>query len=216
MSLSSRESLSELVRGSKGVVPLAETGPVRGSKGVVPLAGTGLVRGFKGAAALLLAVGLLLVTAACGTDAQTLQPYTPAEGVNLDVGDPADQTKVVHVRNLLIISKAPGQGVLSATIVTDGRDQLTRVTGNAIKVDGTPGAPFTARLANTVSFANGAQIVLTDGAPIAVNSPDLAAGLSANVTLQFRNAGEATAVVPVVDGNEPQYATISPAPTPSA
>ena len=185
MSVSSRASLSRLVRGSKGV------------------------------AALLLAAGLLLATGACGRDAQTLQPYTPGEGINLDVGDPADQTKVVHVRNLLIISKAPGQGVLSATIVTDGRDQLAGVTGNAIKVDGTAGAPFTANLANTVSFANGAQIVLTDGSPITVNSPDLAAGLSANVTLQFRNAGEATAVVPVVDGNEPQYATISPAPTPS-
>jgi hypothetical protein len=35
------------------------------------------------------------------------------------------------------------------------------------------------------------------------------------VTLVFRNAGQASAVVPVVDGNEPQYATVSPAPTPS-
>jgi hypothetical protein len=175
----------------------------------------GLLRGFKGIAALLLAVGLLLTTGACGTDAQTLRPYTPAEGINLDVGNPLDPKSVVYVRNLLIISKAPGRGVLSATLLTDGRDQLTEVTGTAIKVDGTVGAPFSASLANTVSLANGAPIVLTDGTPIAVNSPDLAAGLSANVTLQFRNAGEATAVVPVVDGNEPQYATISPAPTPS-
>jgi hypothetical protein len=188
---------------------------VRGSKGVAPLASTRLIGGVRGVAALLLAVGLLLATGACGTDAQTLRPYTPGEGINLDVGNPADPNKVVYVRNLLIISKAPGQGVLSATIVTYGRDELTGVTGTPIKVDGTVGAPFTARLTNTVSFANGAPIVLTDGSPIAVNSPDLAAGLSANVTLQFRNAGEAKAVVPVVDGNEPQYATISPAPTPS-
>jgi hypothetical protein len=188
---------------------------VRGSKGVAPLASTRLIGGVRGVAALLLAVGLLLATGACGTDAQTLRPYTPGEGINLDVGNPADPNKVVYVRNLLIISKAPGQGVLSATIVTYGRDELTGVTGTPIKVDGTAGAPFTARLTNTVSFANGAPIVLTDGSPIAVNSPDLAAGLSAAVTLQFRNAGEAKAVVPVVDGNEPQYATISPAPTPS-
>jgi hypothetical protein len=175
----------------------------RGSKGVVR----------RGAVALLLATGLLFATGACGTGAQTLRPYTPAEGINLDVGNPADFKNVVHVRNLLIISKTPGQGVLSATIVTDGRDELTGVTGSAIKIDGTVGAPFTATSTNTVSFANGAPIVLTDGAPIAVNSPDLAAGLTANVTLQFRNAGEASAVVPVVDGNEAQYATISPAPT---
>ena len=52
-----------------------------------------LFRGFRGAAtALLLTMGLLLGTAACGNNAQTLQPYTPAEGINLDVGNPADQS----------------------------------------------------------------------------------------------------------------------------
>ena len=61
-------------------------------------------------AALLVSLGLLLPVGACGIDAQTLQPYTPAEGVNVDVGDPADARSVVHVRNLLIISKAPGSG----------------------------------------------------------------------------------------------------------
>ena len=141
---------------------------------------------------MLLAVGLLLTTGACGTDAQTLRPYTPADGINLDVGNPSDAATVVHVRNLLIISRAPGQGVLSATLMTYGRDQLTGVTGTAIKVDSTTGSPFTATLTNTVSFANGAPILLTDGSPIVVNSPDLAAGLTANVTLQFKNAGEAT------------------------
>jgi hypothetical protein len=176
---------------------------------------TGLVGRCRATAGVLLALGLLLATGACGTGAQTLRPYTPAEGVNLDVGAPADARNVVHVRNLLIISKARGQGLLSATMVTYGRDQLTGVTGNAIKIDGTDGAPFTAALTNTVSFANGAPIVLTDGTPIAVNSPDLMAGLTAKVTLQFRNAGQATAVVPVVDGNEPDYATITPAATPS-
>ena len=173
-----------------------------------------LVRGFRGAAtALLLTMGLLLGTAACGNNAQTLQPYTPAEGVNLDVGNPADQRSVVHVRNLLIISKSRGQGVLSATLVTYGRDELTGVTGSAIKVGGTVGAPFTATLTSPVSFANGTPIVLTDGSPIVLRSADLAAGLTANVTLQFQTAGEATAIIPVVDGNEPQYATIKPAPS---
>ena len=42
------------------------------------------------------------------------------------------------------------------------------------------------------------------------------AGLDAVVTLAFQNAGEATLRVPVVDGNEPQYATLKPTPTPSA
>ena len=59
------------------------------------------------------------------------------------------------------------------------------------------------------------MVVLTDGPPITVKSPDIEAGLSATLTLTFESAGEATVKVPIVDGNEPHYATISPAPTPS-
>jgi hypothetical protein len=171
------------------------------------------VRG-RGLLALLAALSLVLVVGACGTDAQTLRPYTPAEGVNVDVGDPSDPKSVVHVRNLLVISKAPGSGVLSASLVTDGRDQLTGVTGYAIKFDGSEGAPLTVTVSNTVSIANGAQVVLTDQA-IGVRSADLAPGGTANMTLTFANAGAVTVVVPVVDGNEPQYASIGPASTPS-
>jgi hypothetical protein len=210
VSVSGRAGHNTLVRRSTGVVSVAVTPTSRRrSEGVGPLT---LTR----AAALLLTVGLVLVTGACGRNAQVLRPYTPAEGVNLDVGNRADPKSVVHVRNLLVIAKAPGQGVLSATIVTDGRDELTAVTGNAIKVDGSAGASFTATLKNTVSFANGTPIVLTDGSPITLRSADLAPGLTANLKLQFQNAGEATAVVPVADGNEPQYASITPAPLPSA
>jgi len=176
---------------------------------------SGQVRGLRSAAAMLVALGLLLVTAACGNDAQTLQPYTPAEGVNVDVGDPAMVRQVVHVRNLLIISRTEGQGVVSATIVTDDRDELTALSGVPIKVDGTEGAPFTATLSQTVSFGNGAQIVLTDRPLITVTSPDLVAGRSSSVTMQFEKAGEVTVLVPIVDGNEPQYATISPSPAPA-
>ena len=56
-------------------------------------------------------------------------------------------------------------------------------------------------------------MVLTDQAPITVKSPDLMAGLDAIVTLAFQNAGEVTVRVPVVDGNEAQYATLKPTPT---
>lgn len=170
--------------------------------------------GLRALAALLLSLGLLL-TGACGNDDQTLRPYTPAEGVNIDVGDPADVENQVYVRNLLIISNAPGVGIISGSLVTDGRDQLSGISGVPIKADGSEGAPFTATLSNTVSIANGAMVVLTDGAPITVRSPDLLAGLTARLTLTFAKAGEANVIVPVMDGNEPQYATISPEPTPS-
>ncbi|MGH3340799.1 MAG: hypothetical protein ACRDPL_18475, partial [Propionibacteriaceae bacterium] len=92
------------------------------------------VLALRGGTSLLLVIGLLLVSAACGQDVQTNRPYTPGEGVNVDVGDPANPDKVVHVRNLLIISWEPGQGVVSASIVTDDRDALTAVSGTPIKV----------------------------------------------------------------------------------
>lgn len=173
------------------------------------------VRGRRGLVALVLAAGLLLATAACGNDAQTLRPYTPAEGVNVDVGA-GDTLRVVHVRNLLIICATPGTGVLSASIVTDGRDELTGVTGSSFKSDGSPGAAITTKLTDSVTFANGAQIVLTDRAPITLVGADLAPGLTATLTLAFANAGDVTVIAPVVDGAEPQYASISPAATPSA
>jgi hypothetical protein len=162
---------------------------------------------------LLLVIGLLLVSGACGQDVQTNRPYTPGEGINIDVGDPANPDKVVHVRNLLLISWGPGEAVVSASIVTDDRDALTAISGTPIKVDGTEGAPFTATIPNTVSLANGQLVVLTDQAPITVKSPDLMVGPHAVVTLAFQNAGEATVRVPVVDGNEAQYATLRPTPT---
>ncbi|HLL63245.1 MAG TPA: hypothetical protein VK401_09360 [Propionibacteriaceae bacterium] len=178
---------------------------------------SGSARGVRARAlaGFLAVLGLVLVVGACGTDAQTLKPYTPAEGVNFDVGDSYDPERVVHVRNLLIISKQPGSGILSASLVTDGRDQLTGISGFAIKPDGSQGAPLRVTLTNTVSIANRAQIVLTDQTPISVTSADLAPGLTASMTLTFANAGEHTVIVPVVDGNEPEYQSISPAPTPS-
>jgi hypothetical protein len=213
VSVSGRAGRFPLVRRSQADPRYAATALAPRSTEAAALVGP---RRRRTAVAVLLGLGLLLVTGACGRGAQTLQPYTPAEGVNFDVGNRADPKSVVHVRNLLIISKAPGQGILSATIVTNGRDELTGVTGNAIKSDGSAGAPFTATLTNTVSFANGAPIVLTDGSPIVLRSADLAPGLTANVTLQFRNAGQATALVTVVDGNEPQFSSISPSAEPSA
>ena len=122
--------------------------------------------GLAGGASLLLVIGLLLVSGACGQNVQTTRPYTPGEGVNVDVGDPAMPDKVVHVRNLAIISFAPGEGILSGSIVTADRDALTAVSGTPLKVDGTEGAPFTATIPNTVSVANNALVVLTDQAPI--------------------------------------------------
>ena len=84
---------------------------------------TGHVR-VAAAAAVLLA---LVPVAACGRNAQTLRPYTPAEGVNFDVGDMAVPDSVIHVRNLLVISRSAGTGIVSATMVTSGGSLAAKV-----------------------------------------------------------------------------------------
>lgn len=169
-------------------------------------------------AALFLVLGLLLVGTACGRNAQTLRPYTPGEGVNADVGDPADPTMVVHVRNLVVIAKEGGQGVLSASMVTGGQDSLVGVSGNAVKGDGSQGAPLNATLSTPVALAPSTLVVLASdpATVITVRSADLAPGLVAVVTLQFEKAGEVTLRAPVVDGAEAQYASIAPSAAPSA
>jgi hypothetical protein len=167
-------------------------------------------------AALLVVLGLFLSTAACGMNVQTSKPYTPAEGTNIDVGGQSgDSHDIVHVRNLLIISRAPGQGILSGSLICDNSDALTGVTGVPYKVNGADGAPFTATLGSPVPVAGRTLVVLTGVPLIILDSADIAPGLDATVTLQFKKAGTATLRVPVMDGNEPQYKSITPSPSPT-
>jgi hypothetical protein len=163
-------------------------------------------------AAVLLVTLSVAVTTACGMSAQTSKPYTPSEGINIDVGGYAG----VKVRNLLILSRADGEGYLSGTLVSQQRNSLTAVSGKAIKADGTDGAPITATIPQQVSLGNGLVVVLTSQQLIVLKSPDLKAGLTAQLTLEFSEAGQATVLVPVVDAKEPPYSTISPEPTPQA
>ncbi len=170
-------------------------------------------------AGLALASGLLLVVSACGFDAQTLAPYTPAAGVNVNVGDgPNGQAaaSTIQVRGLLILSSEAGQGFLSGSLYTQGSDALTGVSGYAIKPDGSQGAPIVATISDPVMVTNGNLVVLTDRQPITLTSSDLAPGLSANLTLTFADAGAEQVLVPIGDATVPPYNTISPSPSPSA
>jgi hypothetical protein len=167
------------------------------------------------AAATLAAV---LPAVGCGTGAQTLRPYTPSEGVNFDVGDQTVPDSVIHVRNLLIISRSAGTGIVSATMVTSGRDTLTGISGVPYRPDSSKGSAFTATLPGPLLLTNNAQVVLTDEQPLITISgaSGLAAGLDADVTLQFGKAGSVTTRTTVVDGNLPPYTGITPSASPSA
>lgn len=168
-------------------------------------------RRFPAVAALLAVLGLLVGAAACGRDVQTMQPYTPAEGVNFDVGNPS-----VQVRNLMILSREKGSGFLSASLSASERDALTSVAGKPIKIDGSAGTPLTVTQPDPIAVGSGALVVLTDRSLINVSSPDLIVGGVAELTLMFSTAGSITVRVPVVDANQPAYKSISPSPSPSA
>ena len=64
------------------------------------------------------------------------------------------------------------------------------------------------------ALGNGALVVLTDRPLITVSSADLVAGLDGRGDAEFSTAGVDHVRVPVVDGNQQQYATISPTPGP--
>ncbi len=85
-----------------------------------------------------LCIPLALALTGCGMNAQTLQPYTPAEGVNSTSGP-------VMVRNLLIVADNTGRGVVSASVATYTGDTLTGVTGTPQKSDGSLSARRTRR-----------------------------------------------------------------------
>jgi hypothetical protein len=166
--------------------------------------------GIRGLTAVLATV-LLLCAAACGFDVQTNRPYTPAQGVNDNVGDP-----VVQVRNLMVLSRENGIGYLSATLTAADRDALVTVAGKPVKADYSDGTPFQVTLPDPVGLAPGAVVILTQRPLIQLKSADLVVGIEAEVTLTFSNAGTLTRRVPVVNADEQPYATISPSAAPSS
>lgn len=160
----------------------------------------------RGARTVVAGVGLALLLAGCGFNAQTLQPYTPAHGVNVDAGS-------IKVRNLLLVSDTTGNGIVSASLVSSESDQLTQVTGTPNKADGSPGAPLTVSSAGQITLNPNQLVVLTAPSPaITVSSPDLQPGMTAELSLTFASGTTAEATAPVMSFNDPIYATVTPSP----
>ncbi len=158
------------------------------------------------AAALLLSMGLTVVLAGCGFNAATNAPYTPSDGTNADIGDGG----TLKIRNLVIISRAEGEGIVSASLIGNADDQLTSVSVTPTKVDGSAAPAVSTAPAAPLQLGGGNLIVLTNQAPLTVTAPDLVAGLSASVTMTFAKAGPVTLNCPVVDGTIPPWSQITP------
>ena len=144
---------------------------------------------------LAVACGMVtLLAASCGFDVQTLQPYTPAMGINVEVGT----DRQVLVRNLMIVTDDGGTGVVSATLYAEPEsDALVAVAATADALDG-DGAPLTATVEDPVPVPADGFVVLTDLPPITVTGPGLRPGMSARITLTFAQAGTVTTHVPIM------------------
>lgn len=162
---------------------------------------------------------LVLGLSACGFDAQTLQPYQPADGVDVNVAVGANGNPDAHtikVRGLMILAKSDTEGFLSATLTAASDDQLTGVTGTTLTPDDSEGAPLTVTLPGPVSLTAGSPVVLVDHEAITVKADKLRAGLNARLTLTFAQAGSQQVTVPIVDGNNSTYQSVSPSAAPSS
>lgn len=152
------------------------------------------------------AVAAALSLTGCGFNAQTLQTYTPAHGVNVD-------HEALKVRNLLVIADASGQGVVSASLVSQKGDTLQSVSGNAIKADGTDGGALTVTAA-PVELPAGKLVVLTEQTPrLTVSSPELKPGLTARLKLTYASGQATDLQVPVRGADEEMYAGAVGTPT---
>ncbi|WP_147264049.1 hypothetical protein [Desertihabitans brevis] len=184
---------------------MPNTVPTRVPSGPRPASGArrGPRRWSRAVAAGVLALGLATGVSACGFGAQTLQPYTPAAGVNVDVPEDA-RMPLVNVRDLRIISQAEGSGFLSATLVASDVDQLVSVSGQTFGPDGQPTGPLGIELAQPVDLGPAQNpLVLADQQPrLAATGDGVVPGLTAEVTLTFASAGEATLTIPITNAED--------------
>ncbi len=157
-------------------------------------------------------LGAALALTGCGMDAQTLQPYTPAQGVNADDGG-------IKVRNLLVVADGHGNGLLSGALTATKADSLVKVSGTALKPNGSDAGALT--FTGGPVAVNASLAVLSSSAtPFRTNAATLVPGLTARLSLTYASGAQTTLVVPVVSSSNPIYtplaSAVTPSPTPSA
>jgi hypothetical protein len=154
------------------------------------------------AAAVLTLAGLLSGCGA-GFDATSAKAYAPSDGIMADTGD-------LRILNALVVASASySSGVVVATIANDGTkaDKLTSMTSPDGTVDLTGDGTIPA--GGAVSLSAGSELSAT------ISSLTSLPGETITLHLRFSRADPVTIHTIVVPSTGP-YATITPAPTPSA
>ena len=153
-------------------------------------------------------VAATMLLTGCGFNAQTLQPYTPAHGVNVDAGP-------IKVRNLVLVSDGAGTNVVSASVLSPVDDRLTDIQVVPILAGGDSGTPLDVSTAAPIRLPANQLVVLTDPDPLVEASGDLTPGLTARVTLGFASGAQADTIAPIQSFDNSIYSTLSPRPAPS-
>lgn len=161
----------------------------------------------------VLAGAAATILAGCATP-QTLVPYTQAAGVNngpnADNPDPGDD-RYVAVGNLLIVVTEPGSGFLSGSFTARNEPvSLRDVAGAPIRAGGAAGTAFVVSGGTRLDIPARTMVVLTDKPAITLRSPDLVAGLTAEVVLTFDRGDAVRLKVPVYSAALPGFATVTP------
>ncbi len=153
------------------------------------------------------------VLSACGAP-QTLIPYTPAAGVqngpNAANPNPGDD-RYVAVRNLLVLVTEKGSGFLSGSLVARNEAvSLRDVSGAPVVTGGALGTPLVVSGGTRLDIPANRIVVLTDQPAILVKSPELVAGMTAEIVLTFDKGDAVRLKVPVYAASHPDFAGIKP------
>lgn len=153
------------------------------------------------AAGATVTLSFALMACGAGFDAQTLQPYQPAEGTNVDSGG-------IAVRNLLVLASEDGKGELHGVIVNKGTtdDTLAGVDAAAADAPATPDSTVPAEEPATVTVGNDRPMTLAAGSTLTLPPPTGQPftvtggkpGHMVKVTITFAKAAPITLSIPVL------------------
>ena len=131
---------------------------------------------------------------------EVAQPYTPGIGVN-------SAAQGINLRALTVVAQ-DGSGRLTGSLDSASGDTLTSISGQATGTNFEDLSELKTGSA-TIQVPAGTLVNLT-GQKITLSSDDLKPGLYARLTFAFEKAGDVTVLVPVVDAEQPDYASAQP------
>lgn len=137
-------------------------------------------------AALLLAAPLV---SSCGFGAPTLQVYNPAVGVG-------DQSGLVDVLNVLVVSDDDGSGTLVAGLANNDQVEADELTD--VRPGGDDRAVIT-EVSGPTEIPAGELLDLSDEGGVTLSGDNVVPGSFITLTFAFENAASITVEAPVVD-----------------